>query len=180
MPKEVIYIPFDAELARDIIRFSDGKLDPAILAVDQVWGFITSNPDNPDFWGDRVDEVIQKYAPQMWEQWQENEAEEGAKLREQRQPLIWKGVTIAAGSEVRMSYDGKNHFAKVQRGAIVDDGKEYSPSEWASKVADGTSRNAWRDLWIKEPLSRTWVPASLLREQANQELKNINLDLSDI
>jgi hypothetical protein len=66
-------------------------------------------------------------------------------------------------------YGDQHHYATVQRGHIIDDGKEYSLSEWASKVAGGTSRNAWRDLWFKEPLSKTWVPAQLLRDQARQE-----------
>jgi hypothetical protein len=49
--------------------------------------------------------------------------------------------------------------------------RNISPSEWASKVAGGTSRNAWRDLWFKEPLSKTWVPAQLVRDQAQQEIQ---------
>jgi hypothetical protein len=67
-----------------------------------------------------------------------------------------------------MAYGDKHRYATVRRGHIVDDGEEYSPSEWASKVAGGTSRNAWRDLWFKEPLSKTWVPAQLLRDQAEE------------
>jgi hypothetical protein len=32
-------------------------------------------------------------------------------------------------------------------------------------------RNAWRDLWFREPLSKTWMPAQLLRNTAREELR---------
>jgi len=67
-----------------------------------------------------------------------------------------------------MFYNGVHHYGAVKGGKIIDDGKDYSPSEWASKIAGGTSRNAWRDLWFREPLSNTWVPAQLLRNQAQK------------
>jgi hypothetical protein len=67
-----------------------------------------------------------------------------------------------------MAFGHDHHYAKVKGGKIVDDDGSYSPSEWASKVAGGTSRNAWRDLWFKEPLSKNWVPAQLLRDQTRQ------------
>lgn len=90
------------------------------------------------------------------------------------QPLVWKDVTVRAGSEVRMSYGGKQHYAKIVGGCIVEsDGSKYSPSEWASKVAGNTSRNAWRDLWFKEPLSNTWVPARLLR--TNTRIESVSI-----
>jgi hypothetical protein len=85
-------------------------------------------------------------------------------------PLVWKEVTILSGSEVRMFYNGTHHYAAIKGGKIVDHDTEYSPSEWASKIAGGTSRNAWRDLWFKEALSKTWVPAQLLRNQAQEKI----------
>jgi hypothetical protein len=95
------------------------------------------------------------------------------KQKADRKPLVWKEVSIPSGSEVRMPYGGQHHYAKIRGGHIVDDdGEKYSPSEWASKVAGGTSRNAWRDLWFREPLSKTWVPAQLLRDQAREERKS--------
>jgi hypothetical protein len=168
MPNQV-YAPIDAELVTDIILYSDGRLDPFTLANDQLRHFIERSVETaPEHWGDHLYEVAEKYAPWVCKQLDKDEASLSAKLREDNQPLVWKEIEVAAGSEVRMAYGDKHHYATVRRGHIVDDGKEYSPSEWASKVADGTSRNAWRDLWFKEPLSKTWVPAQLLREQAQE------------
>ena len=79
-----------------------------------------------------------------------------------------------------MHYGAEDHYAEVKNGRIVDETGRYSPSEWASKIAGGTSRNAWRDLWFKEPLARTWVPAQLLRDQAYSELRAIHDDATDL
>jgi hypothetical protein len=177
-----VCIPINAELVRDIILYSDGKLDPFTLANDQLRYFIERSVETaPEHWGDHLYEVAEKYAPWVREHLDKDEARLSAKLHEDNQPLVWKEISVPAGSEVRMAYGDKHHYASIRRGHIVDDGKEYSPSEWASKVADGTSRNAWRDLWFKEPFSKTWVPAQLLREQTQEAQKRgeKNLTSSD-
>lgn len=175
---ETISIPFPRSLYDNIIRFSDGRVDPAWIAQDQVEQWVArSVEDFNECWGDRVQEVAEIYAPDIAQQWRQEDRAERAKQR--RAALHWKEVTIPAGSQVRMAYGGIQHYAEVQNGAIVDDGKTYSPSEWASKVADGTSRNAWRDIWIKEPFDKHWVPAQKLRELARgliERTRSLSLD----
>jgi hypothetical protein len=167
-----IYGPLDADLVTDIIRYSDGKVDPFDMANTQLRSFVERSVETvPTLWGDRIDEVAEKYAPDVFERWDREDERRSAEWRENNQPLVWKEISVSAGSEVRMAYGDKHHYAIIQRGHIVDNGNEYSPSEWASKVADNTSRNAWRDLWFKEPLSKAWVPAELMRDQARQEMQ---------
>lgn len=170
MSESVIYIPFPRALYDDIVRFSDGRIRPETLAAHQVESWV-SNSVEFDFgedWGERIEDVAEKYAPHVYEKWQAEDAAASSDARADSRPLVWKEVTIPAGSDVRMAYGDGHQYAKVKRGKIVDDGGSYSPSEWASKVAGGTSRNAWRDLWFKEPLSKNWVPAQLLRDQARR------------
>jgi hypothetical protein len=173
MPNQTIE-GLDYELVADIIRFSDGRLDPFEMANDQLRNFVERTVEflGADLWGDRLDEVAEKYAPDVWKRWQEEDATRAESRREENRPLVWKEITVPAGSEVRMAYGGQHHYATVQHGHIVDDGKSYSPSEWAWKIANQTSRNAWRDLWFRTPPSSTWVPAQLLRERAREEAKN--------
>ncbi|AZO72165.1 hypothetical protein [Mesorhizobium sp. M1D.F.Ca.ET.043.01.1.1] len=109
---------------------------------------------------------MQKYAPALYKN---RLALAVAEMSEFNKPLVWKEVTIPQGSEVRMAYGADHHYAKIQGGKIVDASGEYSPSEWASKVAGGTSRNAWRDLWFRLPLTKDWVPAQTLRSKKGQE-----------
>lgn len=175
MSDDVIMIPFPGKLYRDAIRFSDGRLDPAEMAAELFRNWIERDLEigDGDIWGDRFMEVAEEYHPDLAKQIEERDQEkrekERDKYRAERKPLVWKEVTISAGSEVRMAYGDTHHYAKVAGGSIVDDGKEYSPSEWASKVAGNKSRNAWRDLWLREPTSKVWVPAQLLRDQARQQ-----------
>jgi hypothetical protein len=170
MTIEAIYIPIRRKLYDDIIRLSDGRLDPVALAENQLEIWIASDLEfgDSDHWGERFGEAAAEYAPHLLEQLDAENEKALARYRDETKPLVWKEVAIPAGSDVRMAYAETHHYAKVERGCIVDDGKSYSPSEWASKVAGGTSRNAWRDLWFRERNSKRWVPAQRLRNQARQ------------
>jgi hypothetical protein len=170
MFEPTIYIPFPRTLYDDIVRFSDGRIRPDVLAADQVKAWISSSVEFGfgEDWGERIEEVAEKYAPHVYEKWQVEDGAVSNDARVNTLPLVWKEVTVPAGSEVRMAYGNGHHYAQVKRGKIVDEDGSYSPSEWASKVAGGTSRNAWRDLWFREPRSKTWIPAQLLRDQARR------------
>lgn len=168
-----VYIPFPRKLYDDIIRLSDGRLDPIHLAEQEVLSFVvnTISSADTDFWGDRLDEAAEKYVPDVWKRWAQEDEASALEHAMERRPLVWKEVTIRANSDVRMAYGGTHHYATVKHGCIVDDDGEYSPSEWASKVAGGTVRNAWRDVWFREPMSSVWVPAQLLRDQARERMR---------
>ncbi|MCF6101767.1 MULTISPECIES: hypothetical protein [Mesorhizobium] len=169
MSKSDVFIPFDRELYSDIVYLSDGKIDPSGLAEGLVRDWIENTIRDGRWPEEHLEAVAEKYAPEVYAQWMEEDFRTYTR-REEAAPLVWKEVTLRPGAEVRMAYGGKHHYAKVEKGRIVDADGSYSPSEWASKVAEGTSRNAWRDLWFREPPSFTWVPAQLLRQQAVEEL----------
>lgn len=171
MTDSLVYIPFPRDLYRDIIRMSDGRISPEGLAVSQVESWIAASVEFgfEEDWGDRLDDVAEKYAPHVYERWKKEYAGASSSARAEAKPLVWKEITVSAGSDVRMSYGNDQHYAKISAGKIVENGEEFTPSEWASKVAGGTSRNAWRDLWFRELGTKTWVPAQLLRSQARGE-----------
>jgi len=161
-----IYVPFDRELYDDLVRFSDGKLDPVAVAEQQLHAWVVRGLESGDdsLWGERFDEIAEKYAPEVLKR----EASREVKPADQK-ALVWKNVIVSSGSDVRMSYGGQQHYATIKDGNIVDQDGKYSPSEWASKIAGGTSRNAWRDLWFKEPNAVRFVSAQLLRKTAEIE-----------
>lgn len=176
---ETINIPFPRTLYDNIIRLSDGRVDPVHLAQDQVEQWVARSVEHfNECWGDRVGEVAEIYAPDFAQLWQQDAS--APRSKQEKEALHWKELTIPAGSQVRMYYGGEWYYAEVQNSAIVDEGVAYSPSEWASKVAGGTSRNAWRDLKIKEPLSRVWIPAQKLREAARVSLERTGHFLTPI
>jgi hypothetical protein len=82
---------------------------------------------------------------------------------------LWKNresrLFLPNGTEIRMSYKGKEYFAKVDGDQITYNGKNHSPSTLVNTITQ-TSRNAWRDLWIKFPGDSDWKAANDLRSDA--------------
>ncbi|MBI1218424.1 MAG: hypothetical protein GC186_07730 [Rhodobacteraceae bacterium] len=180
MSNDVLYVPFPRDLYDDIVRFSDGRLNPVILALEQLDAAIQRGADTfvHDWFEDRTIEFLSAQYPEILEEWKKDADKEKAAKMAAHAPLIWKEVSIPAGSEVRMLYDGRLHFGSVKEGKICDESGSFSPSEWASKVASGTSRNAWRDLWFKFPRESEWVSALMLRERARKFFADLKLEIN--
>jgi hypothetical protein len=70
---------------------------------------------------------VEKYAPDVWKRWNKEDEIQSDERREGNRPLVWKEVSIRAGSEVRMAYGDQHHYATIQRGRILDDEKEHFP-----------------------------------------------------
>lgn len=153
-----IMVPVRAELYRDLVRMSDGAIIPEDWIEHGFLAFLeTTYLASPEWFdekfGDRAEEFISTYLASV----ADNTPDYGS-------PLFWKAVTVPAGSEVKMTYAGRDHFAVIRDGAIIDADERFTPSEWASHVARGTSRNAWRDLWFKLPGRSQWILAQALRK----------------
>jgi hypothetical protein len=183
---DYIFLPVPRNLYDDVVRFSDGKCDLIDLAIDQFHDFIrrTAEDNAHGLMGDRLDEFLAIYHPDVLAHLHREDEE--AELRdagrmERLSPLVWKEVEVPAGSEVRMQYGGAYHTAKVLRGRIVDQDGDFSPSEWASKVAQGTNRNAWRDLYFRFPGMQQWNSATTLRDLRRQELRSlVDVDINTL
>lgn len=171
--RDVIFLPVDKNLYDDVIRFSDGKCDLLTVMEDQFHDFIRRTADDYCFgvMGDdpkKLRQFLAIYHPDIVARWDAEEVQQSpaASIDDPRwRSLVWKDIEVPAGSHVRMQYGGAYHTAKVEGGRIVDDDGQFSPSEWASKVAAGTNRNAWRDLYFRLPGKSEWVAASTMRDQ---------------
>jgi hypothetical protein len=75
----------------------------------------------------------------------------------------WTVLFLPNGTSICMEYKREKFYAKVKFGKIDFNGKTFSPSELACHIANGTSRNAWRDLLIKRPGEHDWTLADDLR-----------------
>lgn len=80
----------------------------------------------------------------------------------------WETVFLPNGTDIRMPYKGRHDHAEIAHQRLMHDGQEYSPSQFASKVANNTSRNAWRDLEVRLPGTEEWVLADVLRQRARE------------
>jgi hypothetical protein len=56
-----------------------------------------------------------------------------------------------------------DYYAEVAHEQIMYEGEAFSPSSLANRIASGTSRNAWRDFWIKKPRDKEWLLADDVR-----------------
>jgi hypothetical protein len=79
----------------------------------------------------------------------------------------WKCLFLPEGAELRMTYAGTDFFARVGAGAIVYQGDRLTPRQFTLAVA-GDGRNAWRDLWVRQPGEKTWTRAHTLRRHIEQ------------
>ena len=77
----------------------------------------------------------------------------------------WAPLFLPNGTLIRMEYKKKVSLAAVKHNTIEFNGVSYSPSELARNIANGTNRNAWRDLLIKRPNDAGWCLADELRKR---------------
>lgn len=74
-------------------------------------------------------------------------------------------IFLPHGTEIRMPYKGQYHYAKVEGDEIKYKEKSVSPGTLANTITS-SSRNAWRDLWIKRPGDKEWTLADRCRRES--------------
>jgi hypothetical protein len=79
----------------------------------------------------------------------------------------WKSFFLPDGTEVRMQYKSEWYYAKVEGDKLVYEGEPITPGRLANTIA-GSSRNAWKDLWIKRPADTEWLLADDCRAAGEQ------------
>jgi hypothetical protein len=75
----------------------------------------------------------------------------------------WRPLLLPPGTKIRMTYKGVTSHAEIVGDDFIYDGSKLSPSAFANMIANDTSRNAWRDLWIKRPSDQDFQLADSLR-----------------
>jgi hypothetical protein len=75
----------------------------------------------------------------------------------------WKEVFLVAGTQIRMPYKGQFFYAKVEGDSLIFEGQSTTPGAMVNTITQ-SSRNAWRDIWVRRPGDHGWIPASDLRK----------------
>ena len=88
----------------------------------------------------------------------------------------WKNLFLSDGTQIRMQYKGAYSYAKVEGDEIIYKGQTISPSNLANSIT-GSSRNAWRDLWIKRPNDKEWKLAGDCRMESKELGDNLLQEL---
>lgn len=76
----------------------------------------------------------------------------------------WKSLFLPSGTELRMSTREATYHARVVGDYIMFEGRRYSPRGFTLHIA-GSGRNAWRDLWLRLPGERYYLPAGRRRRE---------------
>lgn len=150
-----VFIPLDTAIYHEfILRTGNPECDVAGIIENVVLFYLERTADDFHIWTsdqyqserseDNSDEIIEEY---------------GNPSRGYR----WSQLFLANGTQLKMTYKGRTHHAEVRHEQLVYEGKPYSPSQLACTIADNTSRNAWRDLWVKRPTDKEWRLATELR-----------------
>ncbi len=84
-------------------------------------------------------------------------------IERQHHGYMWRPLLLPPATKVRMKYKGEIHHATVIGNNLIFNGESITPSEFANRVANGTNRNAWRDLWIRRPHDAEFQLADDLR-----------------
>jgi hypothetical protein len=130
----------------DFLREKGSDRDP----VDAIEGAI-------DYWIQNANWKTDDLMPEVFE-------------RQNYRGYQWKSQLLPPGTQVRMTYKGDTYHAAIEGDDFIYEGKKSSPSDFANTVASGTSRNAWRDLWIKRPQDHEFRLADSLRPPPKPEL----------
>lgn len=147
-PTNYVYVPLHVKLYADLVRRS-GRADVSAFVGHSVEIFLEKTIGDPIIVsGKGTDET--------------GRSEE---YGDPRRGYHWKTLFLPNGTQIEMPYRGQKSRAEIRHeGFWSTEAEEYtSPAKFARRVANNTSRNAWRDLYIQFPGGRSWKLADSLR-----------------
>ncbi len=158
-----IAVLIDARLHNELVLRSRSSADVSGYIENAVASFLDSTEGDRSVWPLAYADAEEDDDLDAWE----------VTYGDARKGYRWDPLFLPNGTRLRMTYKGKDSFAEVRHQRIVEGDREFSASEWASKVASNTSRNAWRDIYIKRPTDDDWQLADVLRIRAKAPSSSI-------
>lgn len=90
--------------------------------------------------------------------------EEDFNAPDKSEGIHWESLFLPNGTEVRTKYKGEYKVAMIKNLAIVWENEIYpSFAQLANAMRGNTMNNAWKELQIKRPTDKIWMPAQSLR-----------------
>jgi hypothetical protein len=160
-----VAVPVSGSIIAEIILRSQGRVDPVGLIESAITNFLDRTRGDALVWSEehanavaeeQADGSLQKYGP----------ASRG---------YHWQNVFLPNGTQLKIPYKSRDHFAEIRHQQLYYEGTPSSPSQFASRVASNTSRNAWRDIWVKRPDDKDWLTANRLRRESRARPADSNV-----
>lgn len=151
-------VPVSSELVAEIILRSNGRADVASIVEHSLQTFLDRTRGDAEIWSEEHAELVSL----------EDEDDLINAVGDPKRGFNWSGVFLPNGTRLRVEYKGNLIFADVRHQNIIFRDEACSPSQFASRAANNTSRNAWRDVWIQYPGTSEWV----LADEARREMRS--------
>src|SRR5262245_46820857 len=115
-------IPVRTDLVAEIILRSEGRHDPVGTIENIMEDFLERTRGDSDIWSEAHANAV---------------AEEGVddtlvRFGNPSKGYRWGSLLLRNGSQLKMPYKGKDHFAEVRHQQIYYEGSPCSPSQFAS------------------------------------------------
>lgn len=154
MDKNIVFVPIPSVIYNELVlRYGDIKTDVSGTIEYVVSDFLERTKDE-DWWGAQYKNS--RDADRMLDDLMKDSGDKNKGYQ-------WLTVFLPNGTKLKMAYKGRDYYAEVAHEKIMYEGESFSPSGLANRIASGTARNAWRDLWIKRPRDKEWLLADDLR-----------------
>jgi len=147
--------PLRSDLVSEIILWSRGKADVAVILENVVDSFLNRTRGDPDIWSEEHAAAAADQAAD----------DTPVRLGHPARGYHWQNVFLPNGTALKMHYKSHDYIAEIRHQQVFYEEKPYSPSQFARRVANNTSRNASHDIWVKRPADRAWVISDLLTTQ---------------
>jgi len=148
-----ICVPISMEIIYEMLLRSGPESDISSWIENVVSDYLDRTTDD-EGWNDVYYEYLERKTGELDFKGKYGDATKGYR---------WQELYLPNGTQISIRYKSKDYFASVQFEKIIYEGKSFSPSQLASKIANNTRRNAWRDLNIKKPGENEWKLADVLR-----------------
>ncbi|MBI2725182.1 MAG: hypothetical protein HYX42_02920 [Polaromonas sp.] len=78
--------------------------------------------------------------------------------------VYWEALFLPEKTQIRTTYFSEVKIATIENESIVWNGEIYASfAQLSNAMRGGKMTNAWRELQIKRPADKTWLPAQSLR-----------------
>lgn len=155
---EKICVPISTEIIYEMLLRSGPEADISGWIENIVEAYL-DRTENEEGWNDVYYEHLERKT---------GESDFKEKYGDATKGYRWQNIDLPNGTQLYMEYKKKKHYASVQFEKIIYEDESFSPSELARKIAEGTNRNAWRDMFIKRPGENEWKLAFSLRRQSSR------------
>jgi hypothetical protein len=153
-----IAVLIDAKLHNEIVLRLRKPDDVSHIIANVVADFLERTKHDDDLWSD---EFIEEIAAMESD-------DRVATYGDATKGYQWQALFLPNGTLLKITYKGRDHLADIRHEHLTHDGRRFTPSEWASRVANNTSRNAWRDISVQLPGSSRWELADVLRHKQRE------------